>query len=126
MVKFLFSEDGKKHLYRFTKRFSKRRVAILVNGKLTIAPVVWVPVFSGDRVVIPWLGTNKELAMFVDAIAKERQSLISLYADEVVTFNEVAADAWADVFENMNQYIEEKRKQCLESPAYDSMEESID
>lgn len=110
MVVIKFNEDGKKRLYRFTKKFAKRRVAIFVEGKLVTAPVVWIPYFMGDKVVIKWPGSQKDLWAFANKVNSANPGIISLFIEEQGSYNDYAADEWARYYTELNNYIEQRRK----------------
>jgi preprotein translocase subunit SecD len=110
MAGFKFAGDGRKRLYRFTKKFAKRRVAILADGQLITAPVVWVPVFMGDKVVVTWPGTEKQLWDLAEKVNRQNDGIVTFYIDETVKYNEAAADDWAKFYETFNKYFEAKRK----------------
>ena len=110
MIGFKFNKDGRQRLYRFTKKFKKRRVAIFADGKLVTAPLIWVPYFMGERVVVQWPGTERELRSFAYTINK-KETIISLYIEETGKSNDIAADAWADLYGSLNKYVEKRSRQ---------------
>ena len=112
LVGFKFNETGKKRLYNFTKRFGQRRVAIFTEGRYVMSSSVISPVFLGGVVVIRWPGTESELRKFAFEMNKKPAGIISLYLEEQGKYNDVAADAWAETYANVNKYIEEKRAQA--------------
>lgn len=123
MAGFTFNKEGRKRLYKFTKKFAKRQVAIFVEGAFAAVPVVWAPYFMGDRVVVDWPGTKKELLALAGKINR-RDTVISLYIEEQGRYNDIAADAWASAYENCHRYMERKRAQF--NAARSSVEEVRD
>ena len=112
-----FNKEGKKRLYKFTKKFAKRRVAIFVEGKLVTVPLVWIPHFMGDKVVAKWPGNRKDLFAFASKINNANPSIASLYIEEQANYNDAAAEEWGNYYTGLNRYIEEQRKRFAESSA---------
>jgi len=113
MVCFKFNEQGRKRLYRLTKKFQNRWIAIFTQGKLlTILPIS-IPVFMGDRVIVNWSGTDPELRELARRIEKRRETLLALYAEEQAKYNDIATDAWAVAYERVNNYFEQKRQEYV-------------
>lgn len=111
MVSFVFNEEGKKKLYRFTKKYAKKRVAIFADSKLIGAPVVWLPNFMGERIVLRWPWSEKELRRFVSKMNTKPQTVIQLYIEEQGKYNDIAADSWGNMYTRMNNYFEARRRQ---------------
>jgi hypothetical protein len=111
LVGFIFNESGKKRLYRLVKKYGTRRIAIFDEGRLIVSSSVLPPEFLGDRVVVRWPGTEDELRHFVLKVSRKPPGLFSLYIEEQGKYNDVAADAWAEAYMNVNKYITAKAKQ---------------
>jgi len=111
MACFKFNEQGRKRLYRLTKRFQNRWMAIFTQGKLlTILPIS-IPVFMGERVIVNWSGTEPELQELAKRIEKKKETLLALYAEEQARYNDVATEAWAVAYQRVNNYFERKRQE---------------
>lgn len=110
MIVIKFNKEGRKRLYKFTKKFAKRRVAIFADGKLMTTPIVWIPHFMGDKVVTRWPGSKKDLFDLAHKVNNANPSIGALYIEEQGAYNDAAADEWAKYYSNVNNFIEEKRK----------------
>ena len=108
MVGFKFTVDGRKRLYNFTKKYAKRRVAIFADDKLVTAPIIWIPYFMGDKVVVRWPGSQKDLLEFASRVNK-RETVVSLFIEEQGKYNDIASDEWAKYYERVNSFIEARR-----------------
>lgn len=113
----IFNKEGEKRLYHYVMKFGKRRLAIFAGGKVLLVVPATPPVFLGNKVIVPWRGTNRELRDFVFKVNKKPQSVISLYIEEQAQYNDVAAEAWADAYENVNKYMEGRRSQNVKEKA---------
>jgi tRNA(adenine34) deaminase len=107
------NDEGKNRLRHFGKKFGKRRLAVFAEGNFLSTIPAEPPVFLGDKVIVRWPGTESELRSFVFKINKKPQGIASLYIEEQGKYNDVAADAWAEVYGNMNKYCEAKNRQFI-------------
>lgn len=117
ILRLKFNENGRRRLYRLTKRYRARRVAIFVNGNLVLTTPVLPAVFIGDKVAIQWTRSEKELRAVAASLNKKTPDIIELYVDETVKYNERAADSWAETYASINRYIEEKRQELFHDRA---------
>jgi hypothetical protein len=108
LVGFKISADGAKRLRHFTAKFGPRHLAIFVDGRLLDMIPPAPPSFLGDRIVVRWPGTEKELRLFASRMNKKPPGMFALYIEEMGRYNDVAADAWASAYADVNRFIEEK------------------
>ncbi len=111
LIRFTFNEHGKRMLYRLTKKYRGRSVAIFVGGKLIETAHVLPAVFMGEKVVIRWSGKERELRKIAEAMNKKLPDILALYAEEIGKYNDAAADSWAGAYMRVNSYIEGRQKQ---------------
>lgn len=111
ILRLKFNENGRRRLYRLTKLYRARKVAIFINGKLLLVTPVLPAVFIGDKVVIEWSRTENELRSVAAALNKKTPDIIELYVEETGKYNERASDSWADTYAAVNKYFEEKREE---------------
>jgi hypothetical protein len=106
LVSFTINPDGAKRLRHFTNKFGMRRLAVFADGRLLdmIPPVP--PAFLGDRIVVRWPGTERELRLFATNVNKRPPGIMALYIDEIGRYNGVAAEAWARAYEGFNRFVE--------------------
>jgi hypothetical protein len=111
LVGFTINEDGAKRLRYFTKKFGVRRLVIFADGRLVgMIPAV-PPAFLGDKIVVRWPGTEKELRSFAGKMNAQPPGILSLYIEEIGRYNDVAVDAWVSAYEDVNKFIEAKREE---------------
>jgi len=105
-----FNESGKNNLSLITKKFPEHRIAVFADGAfVTVLPVQFMESFS-DVLVIIWPRKENELRLIVRDINKKPESIISLYIDETVKYNDVAADQWAKVYQHVSATLEGSNK----------------
>ncbi len=110
MAGFMLNELGKKQLSVVLNKFPNHKIAIFVNDTfIAVMPPLSAEAVS-DMVVIPWPGKEKDLSMIALEINKKPASILTLYIDETAKYNDVAADAWARVYENVAGMGKSKRK----------------
>ncbi len=108
-----FNEEGRNRLYHFSKKFGKRRLAVFAEGKFVSFVPAEPPVFLGNKVLVLWPGTEPDLRSLVFKVNKKPQGIASLYIEEQGKYNDIAADAWAEVYGNMNKYAEARSRQFV-------------
>jgi hypothetical protein len=117
LVGFTLNEDGAKRLRHFTKKFGARHLAIFA-GKMFINTIPAIPpTFIGNKIVVRWPGTEKDLRELVININRKPPSVIALYIEEQGKYNEYAADAWANLYTEINDKIREDRRKHAEAMA---------
>lgn len=111
LLRFTFNENGRRRLYRLTKKYRARQVAIIIGEKLVKTTAVLPAVFMGDTVVLKWSGTEKEIRSIARSMNKKLPDIFALYVEEMGKYNDAAADSWADVYTRVNSYVGGKQKQ---------------
>lgn len=112
-VGFIFNDEGKKRLCYFSKKFEKKRLAIFAEGSFINTVPVAPPEFLGNKIIVRWPGTEPELRSLVLKVNKKPQGIMALYIEEQGKYNDVAAQAWAEAYGNINKYVEAKNKQFI-------------
>lgn len=113
LVGFTVNDDGAKRLRYFTRKFGMRHLVIFADGKLIgMIPAV-PPNFVGDKIVVKWPGTENELRAFATRMNKAPPGMLALYIEEIGKYNDVASDAWASAYEDINRFIEDKREDAV-------------
>ena len=110
MAGFSFNDSGKNNLSVITKKFPNHRIAIFADGNfITVLPAQFMHSFS-DVLVIIWPRKEEELRKIVRDINKRPESILSLYIDETVKYNDVAAEEWAKVYQHVSSSLETVNK----------------
>lgn len=123
LLSFEFNEDGKRRLYRFTKRFAKRKVGIFANGRLVANVEIAIPIFTGQMVVVTWPWSEKELKDFVKKVNTEAEGRLSGYLIEQQKINEAIHAKLTDVLNQFNKYMDGTSEEVKKRPeALDNVE----
>ncbi len=110
MAGFNFNETGKTNLSTIMKKFPSHRIAIFANGAfVTVLPAKFMNSLS-DILVIIWPRKEEELRVIARDINKKPESILSLYIDETVKYNDVAADEWAKIYQHVTTTLENSNK----------------
>jgi len=117
LIGFVFNENGKKRLYRLIKKFGKRKAAIFAEGKIITTSSMLPPALLGQRIVVAWPGSEAELMRLAGAVNRKPPGVFELYVEEQGKYNDIAADAWAEAYRNINMYFEAKCRQFVSERA---------
>lgn len=111
LVSFIFNIEGKKKLTTLVKTYGTKRIAIYSDGKLITKVSIVPPSFMGNRIVISWPGTEKELRSFAQKAGHEQPDMLTLYIEETQKYHDTASEAWASAYDNVAKYIQSKNRQ---------------
>ncbi len=118
-----FNEDGKKKLYRFTKKFADRKAAIFADGKLITCVKIGVPIFTSDVVVVVWPWTEKELKSFIKKVNREAEDRLTRYIEQQEKLNEMIHQRLTEVLSQINTKVEHSNSDVKErSDGFDGIE----
>jgi hypothetical protein len=115
LAAFTLNADGAKRLRHFTRKFGSRHLAVFVGKRLMGSIPAMPPSFIGDRIVIKWPGTEKGLRELVVGINRKPPGVIALYIEEQGRYNDTAADAWAELYLEVNRRIDSDRLRGAEA-----------
>lgn len=112
MIRFTFNENGRRRLYRLTKKYRARKIAIFIGNRFMEVTPVLPAIFMGDKVVLRWQGSIKDLRSIAGSMNKKLPDIFALYVEEMGKYNDAAADSWADMYARVNSYVGGRQKQA--------------